>query len=76
VDALFDLYAQPDEGELLIPEYLGLLIKRLLDAGYVRFGKGTGGIALGDKWIVRNPLKLHITKEGRDYIDSLRLIEL
>jgi len=76
VDTLFELYAQPDEGNLLIPECLGLLIKRLLDAGYVRFGTATGGIALGDQWIVKNPLKLHITKEGRDYVNSLSLIEL
>lgn len=75
-DTLFELYSIPSENHLLFPDYLGLLIKRLLDAGYVRFGNGTGGIAIGSKWVVKNPLKLHITPEGREYVESLGVVEL
>ena len=76
VDTLFDLFRLPLEEHGLIPDYLTLLIKRLLDAGYVELGAGTGGIAIGAKMIVKNPIKMLITSGGRKFIESLGVTEL
>jgi hypothetical protein len=76
VDTLFDLHDKSPNVHGLIPEFLTLLIKRILDAEYVEIGDGTGGIALGSQYIVENPKKLHITPKGRKFIDSLGEMEL
>lgn len=69
VDVLFELYHLPENKVLLWPEYMYLLIKRLLDADYVEFRENPNRAVVGP--IKLQPDFLVITGKGREYIDSL-----
>jgi len=72
VDVLFELYKLPQGHGLQWPPYLMLLLKRLIDSGYIfRQESGPGGVFIcGMK---SNPDLLGITDKGRDFVDSLGL---
>ena len=74
VDLLFDAYKLKVNQVILWPEYLMVLLKRLLEAGYVKrrvrepIAK-VGGLKL-------NADHLTITDKGREFVKSLGLHEL
>ena len=72
VDVLFELYNAPANKGILFPSYLMLLIKRMLDSGYVEGleDKSPTYNAL-DKYAI--PDVLRITDKGREFVDSLGL---
>ena len=74
VDILFETYKLKSNQVILFPEYLMLLVRRLLDAGYIErtVRKATakiGGLKL-------NADHLRITQKGREFVESLELQEL
>ena len=70
VDMLFECYRAPAGQGIMWPPYLMLLIKRLLDTGYVeRHESGRGGVFIGG--MKSNPDILVITEKGRGFVDSL-----
>lgn len=70
VDMLFECYRAPTGKGVMWPPYLMLLIKRLLDSGYVqRIESGPGGVFLGG--MKSDPDVLVITEQGRQYVDNL-----
>jgi hypothetical protein len=72
VDVLFELYNLPQGQGLQWPPYLMLLIKRLLDSGYIlRQDSGSGDVFIGG--MKSNPDLLGITPKGREFVDSLGL---
>ena len=72
VDVLFEAYKLPPEQALQYPPLMGLLIKRLLDAGFVtlRNHPGGGAYSMG---MQLTPQLLMITDRGRDFVNSLGL---
>lgn len=74
VDVLFNAYKLKSNEVILWPEYLMVLLKRLLEAGYVKrtvrkpIGQ-VGGLKL-------NADHLTLTGKGREFIESLGLNEL
>ncbi len=73
MDTLFDLYSLPENAARPFPEYMGLLLKRLLDSEFIRFYPPDGGLAIGTASgpLHAGPSKLVITSKGRQFIDSL-----
>lgn len=73
MDVLFDLKSLPANGARPFPEYMGLLLKRLLDSDFVRFYRPLGGVAVGTAsgTLHTGPSSLVITPEGRDFVHSL-----
>ena len=69
VDMLFELYRTPVGGGMHWPPFLMLLIKRLLDSGYIERLESKGGVFIGG--MKSNPDLLRITQNGRAYIDAL-----
>lgn len=70
VDMLFECYRAPAGKGIMWPPYLMLLVKRLLDSGYVRrIDSGPGGAFIGG--MKSNPDILLITHKGREFVDSL-----
>ena len=57
---------------ILFPPFLNLLIKRLLDAGYVAIQKNIGG-GINASGLQISPDFLRITDKGREFIASLSL---
>lgn len=72
MDLLFQLVQVPPGQALLFPSFLALLIKRLLDANYARIDVNTGGFA-SSMGMKLSPDHLTITKEGRQFVDSLNM---
>ena len=71
VDTLFEAYRLGVNEGIPWPPYLMLLIKRLLDAGYLNVHRESGGV-----WIAgmqANPDYLVISTKGKEYIESLNL---
>ena len=73
VDMLFECYTALLEGRLTVPftTYLLLLIKRMLEIGYITYGKGGVGMDMGG--LDCSPVYLSITPEGIEYVNSLGL---
>ena len=69
VDVLFELNALPDNMQMMIPSYLILLVKRLLEAHYVEWTQTPVSSAIGQ--LKLNPDYIRITQAGRNYITSL-----
>lgn len=73
MDTLFELF-KTSQG-LLFPPYLNLLIKRLLDADFVRIVEIPGGVHLSGHGKI-SPGLLEITDKGREFIRSLGIEEI
>lgn len=71
VDMLFEAYGAGPGQAIPWPPYLMLLIKRLLDAGYLEVRRSSGGVYLSG--MQASPDYLFITAAGREYVDSLGL---
>ncbi len=75
VDVLFELYKLPPNTGELFARSMRLLIKRLLDAGYVNLHEDRRPTYDAvDKFLI--PDTLVITEKGRDFVESLELHEL
>ncbi|HEY49450.1 MAG TPA: HNH endonuclease [Dehalococcoidia bacterium] len=74
MDVLFDLYTTPIGKGIPFPVYLSLLIKRLLDAGFVKIVPIGTGVKIGS--IKATPDALLITDKGRDFVKSLGIEEI
>ena len=69
VDILFELIKIPEGKAIQFPSYLILLIKRIIEAGYVEWIKTPEGVKIGGMKI--NPDYLKITSSGKEFIDNL-----
>jgi hypothetical protein len=78
VDVLFDLYGLPENHGHPWPVYMNLLLKRILDAGYVRIEELSGGFAMGTAFgtVKSSPDAVLITEKGRQFVRSLEVMEL
>ena len=74
VDVLFDAYKLKSNEVILWPEYLIILLKRLLEAGYIKrvVPKPIAKI----RGLKLNADTLTLTDKGREFIESLGLNEL
>ncbi|MFQ5924526.1 MAG: HNH endonuclease [Dehalococcoidia bacterium] len=70
MDVLFELSKTGPGQRLPFPTYLELLIKRLLDAGFVQIIENKTGITAGP--VKLTPDFLVITRKGREFVESLR----
>ena len=71
VDVLFHCYKN---GSSPFQKSLCLLVKRLLDCGYVRFGEidiYIGGHDMNGKEIDASPCYIYLTDEGKEYVEVL-----
>lgn len=73
MDVLFDLSSRPENKAGVFPKYMSLLLKRLLDSGFVDFGESLGGVAIGTPTgrLELGPSELVITTKGREFVNSL-----
>lgn len=74
MDVLFELAYSDENGAISFPQYLYLLIKRLLDAGFVRFKTSGGLLFMGGVKV--NPDYLVITDKGLRFVESLELEDI
>ena len=74
MDVLFELSMTSPGRGLPFPSYLNLLIKRLLDAGFVRIIENKTGIWAG--LMKTTPDFLVITDKGREFIEALGAEEI
>ena len=74
MDILFELHALPQGTALPWPQFMNLLIKRILDSGFVAIKEeSASGVAAGMKY---TPDYLLITLVGQAFIDELGIKEL
>ena len=71
VDVLFEVFRTPTGSGVHWPPFMVLLIKRLLEAGYIRRIESQGGVFLGG--MKSNPDILVITEKGKEFVNSLGL---
>lgn len=69
IDVLFELNKIPSDKALQFPSYLILLVKRIIDAGYVDWIKTPAGVMIGG--MKSNPDYLKITLEGKEFVSQL-----
>ena len=69
VDVLFEVSRAPPGSGIQWPPFMLLLIKRLLDTGYVARVESQGGVFIGG--MKSNPDILVITDKGREFVASL-----
>ena len=71
---LFELYRAAPGAAIQFPAYLMLLVKRMIEAGYVQRIETPTGVAIGG--MKSNPDYLLITDSGRKFIEELGLHEI
>ena len=71
VDVLFTLHDQPEKSALPFPPFMVLLIKRILDAGYIGVEHPKGSSHSFGMQI--SPCFIFLTDDGYEYIDSLKV---
>ena len=69
MDVLFELSKTGSDRGLPFPTYLSLLIRRLLDAGFVQIIETKSGMWVGP--VKTNPDFLVITEKGQEFVESL-----
>lgn len=74
IDLLFELFKAEPGRALAFPRYLSLLIKRLLDAGFVGFENSGGLFFMGGMKL--NPDYVVITDKGRRFVESVGLEDI
>ncbi len=71
VDILFEAYRLDRREPMQWPPFLMLLIKRLLDAGYIEVQGASGRVVIDG--MQTNPDYLWISARGKEYVESLGL---
>lgn len=74
IDVLFELNKIPQNQGLQFPSYLILLVKRLIESGYIKWIQTPKGIIIGG--MKSNPDYLQITDKGKEFIDTLSLEDI
>lgn len=74
LDILFELFRIPADRAIQWPPFMNILLKRVLDAGYVRIQKASGVVEIDG--MQANPDFLLITDKGRGFVNELGLHEL
>lgn len=74
IDVLFELNKIPAEQMIQFPPYLILLVKRIIEAGYIKWIQTPPGIMIGG--MKSNPDYLQITEEGRNFLSGLSSEEM
>jgi len=69
-DILFELEKAPKDAMFQFPSYLILLVKRIIESGYVEWIKTPVGVVIGG--MKSNPDYLKITDNGGKFIKDLR----
>ena len=74
LDVLFETNAcQPDQS-IDWPPFMNILIKRILDAGFVEIAEKSGWVFINNMQF--SPVQLSITDKGRDFIRDVGLREM
>lgn len=73
IDVLFELNKLPLDKVMQYPPYLILLIRRIIEAGYIKWIKTPVGVSIGG--MKSNPDHLQITSAGREFLKNLTLEE-
>ena len=76
IDVLFELSKLAPDQELPFPKYLVLLIKRLLDSGFVKLRIVEPSEAILGAIGTGNPDFIRITERGKVFINSLNVDEI
>jgi len=81
IDVLFELNKVPKEQAMQFPSFLILLIKRIVEEGYVEWIKTPPGVSIshsgkGANVFKLNPDYLKITDEGREFVKSLNFEDI
>lgn len=73
VDMLFECYKAFQKNTSSVPfvMYLIIMVKRLIDAGYITVSRANIAMKIGG--LDNSPIYLTITRSGIDYIESLGL---
>ena len=69
IDILFELNKIPEDKAMQFPPFLTLLIKRILESGYVQLIRTPAGVMIGG--MKSNPDYLKLTEEGKEFVESL-----
>ena len=69
IDVLFEANKIPIGQAIQWPPFMNILIRRIVESGFVNLSQSGGGVFAGGMQI--NPLNLTITQEGRDYIQRI-----
>ena len=70
VDVLFHLEKAPENVAIQFPSYLILLVKRIIEEGYIKWIKTPEGVKIGG--MKANPDYLKITDKGREFVKDLQ----
>lgn len=68
IDILFELSKIPKEQALQFPPYLILLIKRIIEAGYVKWIQTPAGVTIGG--MKSNPDYIQLTEDGSVFLEN------
>lgn len=74
MDLMFDLYRLPADRRIMWPPVMHILIKRIIEAGYINVEVPSGSVALGG--LRQSPDHLSLTPKGRQFLDELGIEEL
>lgn len=69
IDILFQLSTLPTDQALQFPAYLILLVKRIIEADYVKWIQTPAGVMIGG--MKSNPDYLQITPRGKEFVNKL-----
>ncbi|MDZ7798428.1 MAG: HNH endonuclease signature motif containing protein [Patescibacteria group bacterium] len=69
IDVLFELNRIPPGQAMQFPSYLILLVKRIIEAGFIKWIQTPAGVKIGG--MKSNPDYLQITDKGSEFIDNL-----
>lgn len=69
IDILFELEKAPKDAMIQWPSYLILLVKRIIESGYVEWIKTPVGVTVGG--MKSNPDYLKITPNGKEFVSQL-----
>lgn len=70
IDVLFYLEKGPENTSIQFPSYLILLLKRIIDEGYIKWIQTPPGVMAGGMKI--NPDYLQITEKGRGFVKNIK----
>lgn len=74
LDVLFESYKCESTEPTLWPSFMRILLKRILDAGYIEYRPQGSGINISGLNI--SPDRLYITRKGREFIENIGLKEM
>ena len=74
LDILFEANVHDDNDPILWPPFMRMLIKRILDSGYIEYQEKTYGVFIDG--MKTSPDHLRITQEGKQFITDIGLKEM